>query len=144
MFFCPLDRQDSGAHNLKMHGLDHCCRRIACLALVSILASMLSGCALNSSGSSGGSGGGGGGGGGASPHSVSLSWKPSTSSNVVGYNVYRGSTSGSYGLLNSMNSATIYTDTTVQNGQTYFYVVTAVDSAGSESPYSNFAEATIP
>lgn len=111
------------------------------MVLVLALASMLAGCALTSSGSSGGSGGGGGGTG---AHSVSLSWSPSTSSNVVGYNVYRGSITGSYGLLNSMNPTTTYTDTTVQNGETYFYVVTAVDSAGAESPYSNTAKAIIP
>lgn len=116
-------------------------QRAVSFVLVAALASMLAGCALSSSGSSGGSGGGGGGSG---PHTVSLNWKASTSSNVVGYNVYRGSNTGSYGLLNSMNSTTSYTDSTVQNGQTYFYVVTAVDSAGGESPYSNVAEAIVP
>jgi TolB protein len=119
-------------------------RRVSC-ALVAVLASFLAGCSLNSAGSGGGSGGGGGGGGeGSGSHSVSLTWKASTSGNVVGYNVYRGSSSGSYGLLNSMNSTTSYTDTTVQNGQTYSYVVTAVDSTGAESPHSNVAEAVIP
>jgi len=113
--------------------------KVSC-ALVVVLASLLAGCSLSSSVS----GGGGGGGGGTGSHSVSLTWKASTSGNVVGYNVYRGSSSGSYGLLNSMNSATTYTDTTVQNGQTYLYVVTAVDSAGAESPHSNAAQAVIP
>lgn len=77
-------------------------------------------------------------------HSVSLNWNASTTSNVVGYNVYRGTTSGSYSLLNSMNSSTSYTDTAVQNGQTYYYVVTAVDSVGAESSYSNPSPAVIP
>lgn len=107
--------------------------------MLAFLAGCLIGCSLSasSSGSGGGSGGGG-------AHSVALNWKASTSSNVVGYNIYRGSISGSYGLLNSMDSTTSYTDSTVQNGQTYFYVVTAVNSAGAESPYSNPAEALIP
>jgi hypothetical protein len=116
-------------------------RRCLWLLTLAFFAGTLTSCSLSSSSS--GSGGGGGGGG-SGTHSVSLAWHASTSANVVGYNVYRGTTSGNYGLLNSMNSTTRYTDTTVQNGQTYFYVVTAVDSAGSESPHSNPAEAVIP
>ena len=60
-------------------------------------------------------------------HNVSLSWNASTSSNVVGYNIYRGTVQGgNYGLQNSMIASTSYTDTMVQNGQTYYYAVTAV------------------
>jgi fibronectin type 3 domain-containing protein len=43
-----------------------------------------------------------------------------------------------------MNATTSYTDSAVQNGQTYYYVVTAVDSAGVESAYSNQTQASIP
>lgn len=114
-------------------------RRGTWLLAIAFLAGSLSGCSLNSKSS-----GVGGGGGASGPPTVTLTWKTSTSANVVGYNVYRGTVSGSYGLLSSMNSAPSYTDTTVQNGQTYFYVVTAVDSAGTESPYSNLAQAVIP
>jgi hypothetical protein len=77
-------------------------------------------------------------------HSVSLGWTAS-SSTVVGYNVYRGSTSGGpYSLVNSSDPNVTYSDATVQAGQTYFYVVTAVDSQGTESVYSNQAQATVP
>lgn len=81
-----------------------------------------------------------------SPHSVSLSWTASTSTNVVGYNVYRGTTSnGPYTKVNSSPvSATAFTDNAVQSGVTYYYVATAVDSSGSESAYSNQAQAVIP
>lgn len=81
---------------------------------------------------------------GALQHSVTLSWNPST--NVTGYNVYRGTVSGGpYSLLNpSLNPSTTYTDATVQSGTTYFYVATAVDGSGSESGYSNEASAVIP
>jgi Abnormal spindle-like microcephaly-assoc'd, ASPM-SPD-2-Hydin len=78
-------------------------------------------------------------------HSVDLSWSPSTSA-VVGYNIYRGGTSGgSYAKINSaLNTTTAYTDTTVQAGLTYYYVTTAVDASGVESVYSNQAQAVVP
>jgi len=37
-----------------------------------------------------------------------------------------------------------YSDPTVQNSITYYYVTTAVDSSGNESTYSNEASAVIP
>ena len=79
-------------------------------------------------------------------HSVALTWNASTSPNVVGYNVYRGTVSGGpYTQINSaLDLTTSYTDSTVQAGQTYYYVVTAVDSAGGESSYSNETKAVIP
>jgi HYDIN/CFA65/VesB family protein/centrosomal CEP192-like protein/ASPM-SPD-2-Hydin domain-containing protein len=78
-------------------------------------------------------------------HSVSLSWAASTST-VAGYNVYRGGTSGGpYTRINSaLDSNTSYMDSSVQAGQTYYYVTTAVDSTGTESSYSNQAQAVIP
>jgi fibronectin type 3 domain-containing protein len=80
-------------------------------------------------------------------HSVDLSWVGSTSSGVVGYYVYRSTTSGSgYTKLNagSVAPTTTYTDSTVKSGMTYYYVVTAVDGSGTESSYSNQASAAIP
>ena len=79
-------------------------------------------------------------------HSVALSWNASTSTNVVGYNVYRGTVSGGpYAQINSaLNAGTNDTDTTVQNGHTYYYVVTAVDSNGNESVFSNQVQTVIP
>jgi hypothetical protein len=78
-------------------------------------------------------------------HSVNLSWNPSTSG-AAGYNVYRGGTSGGpYTEINPMlDPSTTYTDSTVLGGQTYYYVSTAVDSAGVESGFSNQVKATIP
>jgi hypothetical protein len=78
-------------------------------------------------------------------HSVTLTWNASTST-VSGYNVYRGTVSGSgYVKLNSSLVAVLtYTDSTVQSGTTYFYVTTAVDSSGSESVHSNEVSAPIP
>ena len=79
-------------------------------------------------------------------HSVTLSWTASTS-NVVGYDIYRGTQhSGPYPvkLNSSPQSNTTFTDSTVQSGVTYFYVVTAEDANHVQSDYSNEAPATIP
>ncbi len=77
-------------------------------------------------------------------HSVSLTWNSSTST-VVGYNVYRGTTSGGpYSKLASLNPDTSFVDSSVQSGQTYFYVTTAVDGSGKESANSNQTQAAIP
>ncbi len=79
-------------------------------------------------------------------HSVSLSWAASTSSNVTGYNIYRGTqTGGPYTKINAFPvAATTYTDTAAQASATYYYVTTAVDSNSNESAYSNEAQAVIP
>jgi len=79
-------------------------------------------------------------------HSVSLSWNASTTSGVQ-YNIYRGTQhTGPYPtkLTSSPQAATTFTDSTVQSGATYYYVVTAVDSNQQESDYSNEALAAIP
>jgi hypothetical protein len=80
------------------------------------------------------------------PHSVSLSWAPSTSTSVDGYNVYRATVSGGpYTKLTSAPIAgTAYVDSAVASGNTYFYVSTAIDIHNQESGYSNIAAATIP
>ena len=79
-------------------------------------------------------------------HSVNLSWTASTSQNISGYNIYRGIKSGGpYSKINPvLNASTVYTDTTVADGQTYYYVATAVNSSNEESAYSNQTTAVIP
>lgn len=79
-------------------------------------------------------------------HTVLLSWSASTSQGVAGHNVYRGTSAGGpYTKLNtSLLSTTGYTDNTVQNGSTYYYVVTAVSNTSVESSYSNMAVAAVP
>src|SRR6266852_2138892 len=71
---------------------------------------------------------------------VSLSW--TASAGASSYNVKRSFTSGvNYTLVATGLTATSFTDTTVTNGTTYFYVVSAENSAG-ESPNSNEVSAT--
>lgn len=78
-------------------------------------------------------------------HSATLTWTASTSA-VSGYNVYRSTISGGpYTKLNSsLITTTSYTDSTVQAGLTYYYVLTSVDSTGVESVFSTQVSATIP
>ena len=78
-------------------------------------------------------------------HSVDLSWSASSSSSLQGYNVYRAGVSGGpYAAVASANPGTTFVDGSVQSGQTYYYVVTAVDTSGTESAYSKQVQAVIP
>jgi fibronectin type 3 domain-containing protein len=78
-------------------------------------------------------------------HTVALTWNASTST-VSGYNVYRSTVSGTgFARINPSPVAVLsYTDASVLNGTTYYYVTTAVDAAGIESIFSNEATAVIP
>ena len=78
-------------------------------------------------------------------HLVTLSWIPSTSS-VMGYNTYTSKVPGGpYTKANSsLNSGMTYTDNSVQSGQTYYYVVTAVNSQSTESVFSTEVSALVP
>jgi hypothetical protein len=82
----------------------------------------------------------------AGAHAATLYWDSSASS-VNGYFVYRGTSSGgpyTAKLNSSPVTNTTYTDSSVQAGHSYYYVVTAVDADSTESAYSNEASATIP
>lgn len=78
-------------------------------------------------------------------HFVTLLWDASTS-DVVGYNIYRATVPG--GPYTKINlepvNALDYVDFSVQEGVTYYYVATAEDADGVESQYSNEASSTVP
>ena len=78
--------------------------------------------------------------------SVTLVWTASASSNVVGYNVYRGTSAGGpFTNIASVGPASIgYVDTTVVSGTTYYYVVTTVGLGNAQSVNSNEAVAVVP
>jgi fibronectin type 3 domain-containing protein len=81
-----------------------------------------------------------------SSHSVLLNWTASPSQGVTGYNVYRSTTSGTgYAKINSSAVGGLsYTDSTVSNATTYYYVTTSVDNSGDESTYSQEVQMIIP
>ncbi|MFH2049961.1 MAG: choice-of-anchor D domain-containing protein, partial [bacterium] len=77
---------------------------------------------------------------------VILSWSANTESDLSKYWVYRGEQTNNYLLIDSINTfgdeTIIFEDFTVNNGTTYFYRLTALDTAGNESDYSAEASAT--
>jgi len=82
------------------------------------------------------------------PHSVTLSWHapaPQAGVEVLGYNVYRSTSSGGpFVKIASRIPALTYHDSLVSPGRTYFYVVTTVDRRQRESRYSEQITAVIP
>jgi chitodextrinase len=84
----------------------------------------------------------------ASQTQVSLSWTASTDNvGVVGYTIYRSTTSGftpsTANQIGTTTTATTFSDTSVNIG-TYYYLVTASDAAGNVSPVSNQATIVVP
>jgi hypothetical protein len=79
---------------------------------------------------------------------VRLAWEAVPDPDVAGYLVYRSTTAGRghTKLTQAPQAGTTYADTDVRRGQTYYYVVTAVDGArrANESVPSAEASATFP
>ena len=74
---------------------------------------------------------------------ASLAWNASASTNVTGYKVHYGMASASYATHVDVGNSLSATVPTLTPGATYYFAVTAYNSAG-ESGYSNEASATIP
>ena len=78
-------------------------------------------------------------------HVVDLSWKASTTTGIVGYNVYRSPDAATWKKLNpGLIGSTLYSDSTVANGTTYYYAATAVDASGHESTKTAAVKAVVP
>jgi hypothetical protein len=68
---------------------------------------------------------------------ATLTWDANTETDVTGYNVYMGTQSGLYGPPMSVGNTTSYTVGNLTGGRTYYFSLTAVDSAGNESQPSS-------
>ncbi|MGD0124662.1 MAG: choice-of-anchor D domain-containing protein [Terriglobia bacterium] len=80
-------------------------------------------------------------------HDVILSWTASTTPGVLGYDVYRGTTSGgesSTPLNSSPINGITFTDSNVTAGQAYYYVITTVNSNDAQSASSSETSVTVP
>lgn len=74
---------------------------------------------------------------------VGLDWDDNSDVDLAGYYVYRSTTPGSgYVMLSGLLGSLDYADDTAENGITYFYVITAVDTSSNESDYSDEVFAT--
>ena len=75
--------------------------------------------------------------------SIDLSWTASTSGNISKYLIYRSNSANATTLVDSTSGATMYADTDLTHGLTYYYRVKAVDSDGIKSDYSNEASTVL-
>lgn len=77
--------------------------------------------------------------------SLTLSWDPSTSTNVGGYKLYYGSSTKKYASSIDTGKSTTYQVTGLTAGATYFFAVTAYNTGKTaESSYSNELSGTVP
>jgi hypothetical protein len=74
-----------------------------------------------------------------------LSWDASVGPDVAGYKIYHAPMSGAYGapFATVTMDVTSYTVTGLESGTNYFFTVTAYNSDGAESSFSNEVNKTI-
>ena len=76
---------------------------------------------------------------------VALAWNRNTETNLAGYRLHYGTTSGSYSAsLPVSASVTNATVTNLLGGQTYYFAVTASNTAGLQSANSSEVSYTVP
>lgn len=76
---------------------------------------------------------------------VQVTWNPNTEPDLSGYKLYHGTASGQYGEPVDVGNVTGHVmEITPQYGATYYFAVTAYDTSGNESGYSDEATCFIP
>jgi fibronectin type 3 domain-containing protein len=73
---------------------------------------------------------------------VTLSWDPNPESDLAGYKIYYGTSSSVYSTSIDVKLVTTYTVTGLASG-TYFFAITAYNTAGLESGFSNEVSAPL-
>lgn len=79
-----------------------------------------------------------------------LTWDTPTSNedgspltDLAGYKLYYGTSSGVYGMVLDIGNSITYTISDLEEGKTYYCAVTAYDSGGNESNFSNEVSKTL-
>jgi hypothetical protein len=76
---------------------------------------------------------------------VQVTWNPNTEPDLAGYKLYHGTASGQYGEPVDVGNVTGHVmEITPQHGATYYFALTAYDTSGNESGYSDEATCFIP
>jgi hypothetical protein len=75
---------------------------------------------------------------------VTLAWDANTEVELSGYRIHYGTASGVYGTPTDVGNVTTYTVTGLADGQLYFFALTAYDSLGGTSGFSNEVTFTTP
>jgi YHS domain-containing protein len=76
--------------------------------------------------------------------SAELTWSPSSSENIVAYQVFYGTQSRVYPNSITVSNVTEVMVPGLAEGVTYYFAVSAIDSSGDESPPSSEAVYTVP
>src|SRR5437773_723662 len=76
--------------------------------------------------------------------SVHVMWNPSNGTNVAGYTIYYGGTSGSYTNQVLLGNVTNTTIPSLMEGAIYFFAARACDNSGLESDLSNESSYAVP
>jgi hypothetical protein len=71
---------------------------------------------------------------------LSLSWDPNSESDLAGYRLYYGYQSGAYDFSVDVGKRTSYVLSSLQDGRRYYLAMTAYNSRGMESGFSNEVE----
>ena len=79
----------------------------------------------------------------AQANSVSLVWDPNPEADLAGYKVYTGTSPGAYTQTFDVGHKTTHSVADLEEGETYYFVVTAYDIYGNESDYSTEISTTI-
>lgn len=75
---------------------------------------------------------------------LKISWQPNQEPDLAGYFVYYGAQNGFYQHRVAVGRQTAYTIRGAKPGETYFIAVTAVDTAGNESVFSEQIRLRVP
>lgn len=76
---------------------------------------------------------------------VQVTWNPNTEPDLAGYKLYHGTASGQYGEPVDVGNVTGHVmEITPQHGATYYFALTAYDTSGNESGYSDEATCFVP